>query len=199
MRCITCSADATLPHEKPRALSNHAWPVDSGTLQAGSWPGVKVNFFPKFSRVKGLGQAGRRPWRVVRGRPGPAGLEGPVRLSLSLSLSASVCLSGLLPLRACVRACLLARSGGACLRGASCRCRAGMSEPQVTSVVLLKPVPTAAHVLHASIRPSSALILPIELGLGVLRSGLWINGEFGVREHRASSRVPPMSVTCVST
>jgi hypothetical protein len=98
----------------------------------------------------------------------------------------------------CVRACVLARW---CLPAScSCRCcRAGMSEPQVTSVFLLKPVPTAAHVLHASIRPSSALILPIELGLCVLRSGLWINGEFGVRDHRASSRVPPMSVTCVST
>lgn len=105
MRCITCSADATLPHEKPRALSNHAWPVDSGTLQAGSWPGVKVNFFPKFSRVKGLGQAGRRPWRVVRGRPGPAGLEGPVRLSLSLSLPVCVSLGFYLCVRACVPAC----------------------------------------------------------------------------------------------
>lgn len=113
MRCITCSADATLPHEKPRALSNHAWPVDSGTLQAGSWPGVKVNFFPKFSRVKGLGQAGRRPWRVVRGRPGPAGLEGPVRLSLSLSLCQ--CVSLWASTFACVRACLPAREVRWCL------------------------------------------------------------------------------------
>jgi hypothetical protein len=43
---------------------------------------------------------------LVRGRPGPAGLEGPVRSFPFLygSLSLPVCLSGLLPLRACVRA-----------------------------------------------------------------------------------------------